>query len=164
MELVQPHIGTFIWMLISFSIVLFILGKFAWPAILKSLDEREQSIEEALRAAEKAREDIQAMQHDNEKLLKQAKEERDDILREARKIKDDIIQQSKEIAVTERERILAAAREDIHNEKMAVITDLKNQMAQISIDIAEKVLNEELSKSNKQKELINRLVDDAKLN
>ncbi len=164
MELVQPHIGTFIWMLISFSIVLFILGKFAWPAILKSLKEREQSIEEALQAAEKAREDIQSMQLDNEKLLKQAKEERDDILREARKIKDDIIEKSKEVAVTERERILAAAREDIRNEKMSVITDLKNQMAQISIDIAEKVMREELSKSDKQKELINKLIDDAKLN
>jgi F-type H+-transporting ATPase subunit b len=164
MALIEVGVGLLFWMVLAFSIVLFLLSKFAWKPIMKALHDREKSIEDALHSADKAREEMQNLQADNEKLLQQAKEERDEILKEARKIKNEIVEKSREEASAERERILAAAREDIHHEKMAVITELKNQIATISIEIAEQVLREELSGSDKQKELINKLIDEVELN
>jgi len=164
MELITPGIGLIFWMTLSFSIVLWILAKFAWKPIMKTIHDREDNIEKALRAAELAKEEITKLQFTNEELIKEAKDERDALMRDARKIRDQIIEDAKAKAKEDAERIVETAKENIHYEKMAVITDLKNQLAVLSIEIAEKILKEELSKSEKQKQLINNLMDDVNFN
>lgn len=164
MELVSPGIGLIFWMTLSFGIVLFILGKFAWKPILKSLHEREDSIDEALNTANKAREDMKQLKFDNEALLKEAKGERDAILHDAREIKDTIIEESKIKANEEANRIVEAAKEAIQHEKLAAITDLKNQVATLSIEIAEKILKEELSEDKRQEEYVQKLIDEVEIN
>jgi F-type H+-transporting ATPase subunit b len=164
MELVSPGIGLIFWMTLAFGIVLYILKKFAWKPILQSLRDREESIEEALNTANKAREEMKQLKFDNESLLKQAKEERDAILRDARKVKESIIEESKTKANEEANRIVESAKESIQNEKMAAMTDLKNQLATLSIEVAEKILKDELSEDKKQKEYVQRLIKDVKFN
>lgn len=164
MELVQPGIGIAFWMLLSFSILLFILTKYAWKPIVKMLKDRETAIDDALHAAEKARDEIKLIQNKNEDLLIQAKEERDLILSEARKIKDKILEEAREKANLEGQRIIESARENIHYEKMQAITDLKNEVGRLSIEIAEKLLQEELSDKVKNQDIIKRMVDNIKLN
>ncbi len=164
MELVKPEFGLLFWMLVSFSTILFLLKKFAWKPILKMLHDREESIQKALDSAEKAKEEMKALQANNERVLLEAKIERDRILKEARELKDSIIGEAKTKAQAEGEKMLAIARENINNEKMAAITELKNQVAKLSIEIAEKILREELSSQEKQKQLVKALLDDVKLN
>lgn len=164
MELIQPGIGLIFWMTISFGILLFILGKFAWPVITKALKDREASIADALKAAEKARQEMEALQADNEKLVQQAREERDAILAEARKLKDKIVDEAKDKAKEEATRIAESALESIENEKRAAIVDLKNQVAGLSLEIAERILKEELKDKKKHEELISRLVNEVKFN
>lgn len=164
MELIKPQIGLVFWMSISFLTVLFILGKFAWPMILKSLKEREESIANALNAAQKAKDEMAALKADNEKLLNQARAERDAMLKEARDTKDAIIAEAKNKATSEANRLLAQARESINNEKMAAITELKNQVAAMSVEIAEKILRQELSNDEKQKALMDNLIKDISMN
>jgi F-type H+-transporting ATPase subunit b len=164
MELVTPGLGLIFWMALSFGIVLFILRKFAWKPILKSLHDREDSIDEALNTANKAREDMKQLKFDNESLLKEAKEERDAILKDAREVRNTIIEDSKEKANDEANRIIESAKESIQNEKMAAITDLKNQIGVLSIEIAEKILKAELSEDIKQKEYVQKLIDEVKIN
>jgi len=164
MDLVTPALGLTFWMVISFLTVFFLLAKFAWKPILKMIREREKSIEDALASAEKAKLEMAALQSDNERIIAEARGERDRLLKEAREMKDAIVGEAKTKAQAEAEKIMTAARESIHNEKMAAITDLKNQVAQLSIDIAEKILKQELSSEDKQKALINNLLQDVKLN
>lgn len=164
MELVNPGLGLIFWMTISFALVLFILGKFAWKPILNMLKTREESIENALAAAEKAREEMKQLQSNHEKLIREAKEESDMLLREARKMKDSIIDEAKIKATEEAERILEAAKENIHFEKMAAITELKNQIAELSIEVAEKVLRQELSDPSKQKDYIDKVINEMNFN
>jgi F-type H+-transporting ATPase subunit b len=152
------------WMSLAFGLVLFILRKFAWKPILKALKEREEGIDNALHAADRAREEMQQLQVDNEKLLMQAREERDVILRDARSVREKMMEESRLKANEEANRIVAAARESIENEKLAAITDLKNQLASLSIEIAEKVLREKLSDDPKQQELVKRLLKDVTFN
>lgn len=164
MELVKPSIGLIFWMVVSFSIILFLLKKFAWKPILGMIKEREESIENALAAAEKAKLEMQTLQSNNERILAEAKAERDGLLKEAREMKEQIIAEAKNAATKEGDRLLKAARENIQNEKMAAITDLKNQVATLSIEIAEKILKSELSSDEKQKSLVNTLLKDVNLN
>jgi F-type H+-transporting ATPase subunit b len=164
MELIQPGIGLIFWMTISFGLVVFLLGKYAWKPILKSLKEREDSIDQALHAADKAREEMKLLQSDNEKLLREAKNERDAILNEARKIREKMIEEARTKANEEAQRIVENAKERIENEKMAAITELKNQIALLSIEIAEKLIREELAKDKKQEALIQKMLDDIKSN
>ena len=164
MELVTPHIGLVFWMTLSFAIVLFILGKFAWKPIMKALKEREESIEGALRAADKAKEEMAQLTFSNEQLMREAKEERDSMLRDARKIRDNIIGEAKTKAEGEAQRIVETAKENIHFEKMAALTDLKNQIAILSIEIAEKIMKENLSTDTKQKELVTKLLNEIHFN
>lgn len=164
MGLVNPGIGLIVWMTLAFLIVLFVLAKFAWKPIMRALNQREQTIDEALHAAEKAREDMKTLQADNEKLLKKAKIERDEILKEARKLRDKIVDDSKESAKQEADRILEDARNQIHYERMAAVTELKNEIANLSIEIAEKVLQQELSDKNKHQELIEKQLQKVKFN
>ena len=164
MELIKPQFGLIFWMALSFLILMFILGKFAFPIIMKSLKEREDSITNALSAAEKAKKEMAALQADNEKLLVQARAERDLMLKEARDTKDAIVSDAKNKAQAEANKILATTRETINNEKNAAITELKNQVAAMSIEIAEKILRQELSNDEKQKTLMDNLMKDISLN
>jgi len=164
MKLVTPDIGLLFWMLVSFSIVLFLLKKYAWKPIMKALSEREQNIEEALNTARKAKEEMSALKADNERLLNEARAERDKMLKEARDTRDSLISESKTKAQAEANKIMNSAREAINNEKMAAITELKNQVAKMSIEIAEKILRQELSNDEKQKALMDNLIKDINLN
>lgn len=164
MELVKPAIGLIFWMMLSFSIIFFLLKKFAWKPILGLIKEREDSIENALAAAEKAKEEMKLLQSNNERILHEAKAEREQVLKDAREIKEKMIAEAKETATKEGERLLKAARENIQNEKMAAVTELKNQVASLSIDIAEKILKAELSSDEKQKTLVTTLLKDVHLN
>ncbi len=164
MELIKPEIGLIFWMSVSFLTVLFILGKFAWPMILKSLKEREQSIADALNAAKKAKEEMASLKNDSDELLRQARAERDQMLKEARDAKDAIIAEAKIKAQAEGSKLIAQATDAINNQKMAAITELKNSVANMSIEIAEKILRHELSRDEKQKALMQNLMDDINLN
>jgi F-type H+-transporting ATPase subunit b len=164
MKLVTPDIGLLFWMIVSFSIVLFLLKKYAWKPIMKALNEREQNITEALNTARKAKEEMAALKSDNERLLNEARGERDKMLKEARDTKDSIIAEAKGKAQAEANKIMASARDAINNEKLAAITELKNQVAKMSIEIAEKILRQELSNDEKQKALMENLIKDISLN
>lgn len=164
MKLVTPDIGLLFWMLVSFGIVLFLLKKYAWKPILKTLSEREQNIKEALNTARKAKEEMAALKSDNERLINEARAERDKMLRDARDTKDAIVAEAKTKAQAEANKILTQAREAINNEKMAAIVELKNQVASMSIEIAEKILRQELSSDEKQKALMENLIKDISLN
>ena len=164
MELVKPAFGLVFWMIISFSIIVFLLKKFAWGPILNSLTERENTISDALNTAQKAKEEMLALKAGNEKLLQDARNERDILLKEAREAKEMIISEAKTKATEAADKILVSARENISNEKMAAITELKNYVATLSIEIAEKVLKQELADPNKQKELVQTLLKDTNLN
>ena len=164
MNLVTPDIGLLFWMLVSFGIVLFILKKYAWKPILKSLDERNNFIQESIDSAKKAREEMASLKADHEVIITDAKNQRDAILKEAREIKDKMIAEAKGLASKEGERMITSARESIQNEKMAAITVLKNQVAHLSIEIAEKILKQELAEKDKQKTIIKNLLEDVKMN
>lgn len=164
MSLINPGFGLIIWMTLAFLIVLFILAKYAWKPIMNSLKEREDSIEDALRLADKTRREMEDLKLDNEKLLKEAKEERDALLREARKIKEGMIQEAKEKANIEAGRIVESAKERIDNEKRAAMADIKHTIANYSLEIAEKIMKEELKDKKKQSAYIKKLLDETSLN
>ena len=164
MELVTPEIGLIFWTTIVFLLLLIVLKKYAWKPILAAVDERNKSIEDALKAADKAKKEMLALNTDNERILIEAKKERDALLKEGREIKDNIIAEAKDKAKIEADKILITAKEQINNEKMKAITELKNQVAEMSIDIAEKILKSELSDKNKQKELIAEALKSNELN
>ncbi|MFN3342323.1 MAG: F0F1 ATP synthase subunit B [Flavobacteriales bacterium] len=156
--------GTIIWTSIAFILVLVIMKKLAWKPILETLAKREKDIQEAIDSARLAREEMARLKVSNEELQKKSREERDLILKEARDTREAIVAEAKQKATLEADRILAAARENIKNEKMAAISDLKNQVATLSIDIAEKILRNQLSADDKQKALINNMVEEINLN
>jgi len=164
MELVNPGIGLIFWMTLAFGTVFFVLSKFAWPSILRALKEREQHIEEALQAADITKEEMKKLKIDNEKLLKEAKDERDAILNDARKIRDKIIDEARIRANEEADRIVESARERIENEKMAAMVEMKNQIAKVSIDIAEMILREKMKSDKAQTDFIERIIDESRLN
>lgn len=164
MELITPGLGLLFWMTLAFLLLLYILGKFAWKPILKSLKERETSIHEALHAADKAREEMKQLQFSNEQLLQEAKNERDLMLNEARKVREKLIEEARVKAVEESNRIIAGAKETIQNEKLAAMTELKNQIAESALGLARFVLKRELSDPAKQEEYVRQLLKDAKFN
>lgn len=164
MELITPGIGLVVWMLLSFSILLILLKKFAWKPIINMLKEREETISEALNQAKTAREEMKTLQANNELLIIQAKEERDSIIVEARKIREKMIEEAKSKATEESQRIIESAKESINYEKMRAITDLKNQVAQLSIDIAEKLIVSELTDKEKQNKIIEEMLDEVRFN
>ncbi len=164
MELVTPSIGLIFWTTITFLILLVLLGRYAWKPILKAVKDREESIEGALNSAAKARAEMERLKSDNEKILIEARKERDGLLKEARAIKEQLIADAKARATEEADRMIEMAREQIENEKMRVVTDLKNMVGKLSVEIAEKVLLQELSSNEKQQELIENQLKDFKLN
>lgn len=164
MGLVTPGIGLVFWTTLSFLIVLFLLKKMAWKPILKALKEREESITEALKAADKATFEMAELKAGNKRLLNEAREERDTLLKEARETKSKIIADAKEQAGLEANKIIKSAKESIETEKKAAIAELKDQVAKLSIDIAEKILKSEMSDKNKHNELVRDSIKDFNLN
>ena len=154
MQLVTPAIGLMFWTVVIFILLLVILKKFAWKPILKSVDDRNNSITEALSSAEKAKAEMEELSANNEKILQEARIERDSIIKEARAIKENTISEAKNKASNESEKIILSAKEQISNEKMKAMTELKNEIADISIQMAEKIIKSELKDSESQKKLI----------
>lgn len=161
--LITPGLGVIFWMVVSFAILVFILLKFGWPIILKTLNERESAINDALLAADKAKEEMQQLKASNEDLLREAKLERDEMLRNARLTSEKIIEDSKIKATEEADRIVEMARQSIEYEKMEALHELKNQMANISIEIAEKLLKEELADKERANAFIKQELEDVNL-
>ena len=157
-------VGLFFWQSLLFIALILLLKKFAWGPILSAVEEREEGIKEALELAEKAKEEMQALNADNERILAEARIERDILLKEAREMKDKIVSEAKDQANSEADKILLSSKEQINNEKLKAITELKNQVADMSIDIAEKILKSELSDRNKQNELIAKALKTNELN
>ena len=162
--LINPGLGTFVWMLVSFGILAFILIKFGWPMILKALKSREEAIADSLNEAAKAREEMKHLVAHNEELLRQAKMERDEMLRNARMASDQIVEEARAKATLEANRIVDNARENINYEKLKAMTELKNQMANLSIEIAEKLIRAELSDKPKADALIQKELELMHLN
>jgi F-type H+-transporting ATPase subunit b len=164
MDLINPDIGLIVWMTVSFLILLLLLGKFAWKPVMKMLNEREEKINKALNEANLAREQMKLLAADNERLLIEAKEERDAILNEARKVSQKMYDDAKAKAQEESQRILASAKEDINIEKQKAIADIRNMIAEISLEIAEKVIEQELSDKQKHQQYIDRRIEKLNFN
>ena len=161
MELITPDFGFFFWMVIAFGIVFFCLAKFAFPVIGKALKTREQKIADSLENAKRVHEEMQNIQAKNEEMLKKAREERESMLNEARITRDKIIEEAKEKAKDETNRIVESAKETIENERKAAMTDIKNEIANISIKVAEKILEKELSTDEAQMKYINEIIKET---
>lgn len=164
MQLLTPALGLIIWTLIAFLVVFFILKKYAWPSILNGLRKREETITESLASAERIKAEMALMKSENESLLAQAREERAGMLKDAKNTSDKMISDAKERARTEYDKILADAQSAIQLQKNAVLTDLKNQVGSLIIEVAEKVLRQELNDKAKQENYIRQLSDEIKLN
>jgi F-type H+-transporting ATPase subunit b len=162
--LVLPDIGLVFWSTIAFLILLFVLGKFAWKPIMKAIGEREQGITEAIASAEKVKLEMAQLKNDNEALLATAREERAVILKEAKDIKDKMINDAKNEAKVQAAKIIADAQASIVNQKMAAITDLKNQVGNLVIEVSEKILRRELANKDEQENYIKQLTTDVKMN
>jgi F-type H+-transporting ATPase subunit b len=156
--------GLFIWQTVIFLGLIFLLKKFAWKPILDAVNEREEGIKNALLSAESAKKEMQNLKSDNEKLLAEARAERDSLMKEAREIKDKMINDAKTEAQAAGEKMIAQAKAAIESEKNAAMTDLKNQVSSLSLEIAEKVLRDELSNKDSQTKLVEKMLGDTKLN
>jgi F-type H+-transporting ATPase subunit b len=164
MQLLTPSFGLLIWTMLAFLIVFFILKKFAWPAIVGGLKKREETIAEALATAEKVKAEMAQMKNENEALLASAREERGKLLKEARETKDKIISEAKDQAKIEANKILTETQAAINAQKMAALTDVKNQVGKLVIEVSEKVLRKELANKDAQEAHIKGLVEDVKMN
>lgn len=164
MELLTPELGLFFWTLIAFVIVFLILGKFAWKPILKTLGEREKGIADAIASAEKMKGEMSQMKSENEKLMAQANEERAAILREAKEIKDRLISEAKEQAKNEANKIIIEAQQQITQQKNAAMTEVKNEIGALALDVAEKILRKQLSTAEGQEAYMSMAANDIKLN
>lgn len=158
MEFLTPDFGLIFWMTLAFGIVFFILAKFAFPIINKMLKKREDEINNALELAERTHKEMEQLQADNELILQRARAERDKIIDEAKQIHDKFIEEAKIKANEERNRIIESTKETIELEKMAATIEIKNQIADISIKIAEKILEKQLDSDQEQIDYINRLL------
>lgn len=156
--------GLFVMQAVILLILMFLMIKFAWKPILNSLNERETGIADALAAAEKAKKEMQNITADSERLLQEARTERESMIKEARDIKEKMLADAKDQAKTEGDKMLKQAQEAIEGEKKAAVADIKNQVASLSIEIAEKVIKEQLSNGDKQLKLVEDMLGDIKLN
>jgi len=163
-SLTSPAIGTIFWSALIFLMFFFLLAKFAWKPILSMVKEREESIKNSLDAAAKAREEMVKLQGDNEEILRQAREEREVILKEARDIRDKMISEGKAKASVEAEKLVAKAKNDIELEKSKALSEIHDLVANLSVDIASKLLGEKLSKDAEQQKLINKYLNEINVN
>ena len=155
--------GLFFWQILIFIFLVLLLKKFAWKPILDTVNERESSIKDAMSEADKARNEMAAIQESNQKVLKEARAEREALLKDARNTGAEIVAQAKTDAKTEANKIISQAQDAIQNEKRAAVNELKNQVAQISLEIAEKVIDTELANKDKQAQLVDKLLKDSSL-
>ena len=164
MGLVMPDFCLLFWMVLSFSLLIWLLGKFAWKPILTALSAREDSIEKALKSAEIAKNEMVKLQAGNEKLLKEAMMERERIVKEARELKDSIVRDARNVAVIEANKVMEEAKSAIARERTEAVNEMKSVISSFSIEIAEKILKEHLSDSKKQKDLVANYLENIKLN
>lgn len=164
MNLITPDFGLIFWMLIGFGILFFILAKFAWPIITKAISQREEYIQEQLDAADTVKKEMKNLKAEHHQLLQEAKEERDKILADARKMIEKMNEEARILRDKEHDARMAETKIAIQNEKMKALTDIKNEIALLSIDVAEKILSEELSSQTKQEEMISKWVNEINLN
>jgi len=164
MDLIKPEIGLFFWQTIVFLVLLFLMAKFAWKPILNSVRKREDSINDALASAESARLEMTNLKANNEKLLKEAREERDSMIKEAREIKEKMIADASDDAQVKANQMISAAQDAIKMEKQAALNEIKTQVATLSIEIAEKVVSKELTSKEDHMKLVGSMLDDVKLN
>lgn len=164
MELLLPKLGMMVWTLIAFGIVFFILAKYAWKPIVGSLQERQNNIDDAILSAEKVRKEMSELKSENEELLAKAREERSQMMRDAKETRDNIIAEAREQAKDEMNKIVADAQAVIHQQKMAAITDLKNQIGNLVLEVSEKVIRRELSSQGEQEKYIKELTQNVELN
>jgi F-type H+-transporting ATPase subunit b len=164
MQLLTPAFGLIFWTLVAFLGAFFILKKFAWPAIINGLNEREKTIADSLATAERVRQEMAELKSENEALMAQAREERTQMLKEAKETKDKIINEAKEQAKVEANKIIVDANNAIQNAKMAALTDVKNQIGNMVVEVSEKVIRRELAASADQEAYIRKLADDLTTN
>lgn len=164
MDLLIPKLGLFVWSLVIFLILVFILAKFAWKPIMAMIHEREEEIQNSIDEAKRVREEMANLKAENEKLLAEARIERESMLKQARDMASQILAKAREEADENSKRSVEKAREEIRAEKMAALTEVKNQVALLSIEIAEKVLRQELANTEVQKTLVDKLVKELHLN
>ena len=163
-SLTTPAIGTVVWTTLIFTLFFLILSKFAWKPILNAVKARDEMIKGSLAAAEKAREDMTRLQSDNEAILRKAREEREVILKDARDIRDKLISEAKDKATEEAEKIVEKARVNIESEKRKALSEIHDQVATLSVDIASKLLGEQLKKSGEQEKLIDNYLKEIGVN
>lgn len=164
MDLLIPEVGLVVFQTIAFLLLMFLLGKFAWKPVLAAIKERELSIDDALNKAELAKKEMTRLTAQNEELMKEARAERDLILKEAKTLKDSIVHEAKTQAQNEGAKLIEKARIEIENQKKAALAELKNQVSTLSIDIAERVLRNQLQDKDKQQDLVANLLKDVELN
>ena len=164
MELLLPEFGLVIFQSIAFLLLMFLLAKFAWKPVLAAIKEREQSIDEALNKAELAKQEMTRLTAQHEELMKSARAERDLILKEAKTLKDSIVNEAKHSAQTEGAKLIEKAKIEIENQKKAALAELKNQVSTLSLDIAERVLRNQLQDKATQQDLVANLLKDVELN
>ena len=153
----------FFWQILLFVALVFLLWRYAWKPILNAVNDREEGIKNALAAAEEAKKEMQNVTADSEKLLKEARAERETMLKEARDIKDKIVADAKELAQVEGDKLIKQAQATIESEKKAAVTDIKNQVAELSVEIAEKIIKDQLASKDKQLKMVDTMLGDIKL-
>ena len=159
MDLVTPAIGLIFWTTVVFLLLVLLLKKYAWKPILTAVQKRNETIKEALESAEKAKQEMESLTANNEKIITEAKKERDNLLKEAREIKTQIIFDAKEQANIEAEKIIKTAKDQITNEKLKALTELKNQVAKLAIEMTEKVIGSEFINEDTQKKYVNSVLE-----
>lgn len=164
MEIIMPEIGVIFWTFLSFLVVFFILRKFAWKPIMNMLKERDQSIKQALSSADNARKEMQKLESKNEALVKEAKLERESLLKEAKDTQTRIISEARDSAKDEAGRMIEKARKEIKAEREAAFTEMKDEIVSYAVEIAEKILRQELQDKKKQKEVAEKYLNDIKKN
>lgn len=162
--MIEPGIGLLFWMTLTFVILLFILAKFAWKPILSAINEREVTIVDSLNQATLARQEVLNLKAENEIIIREAKVERDNILKEAREIKDRIVGEAKDIAKEEGDKMIDNARQSIQAEKAAAMSDIKNQISSLSVNIAESILKQKLDNDGAQNALVESMLNKSNLN
>ena len=161
MSLLLPDAGLLFWMTLVFLVVFFILWKWGFPSIIKMVNERKEYIDESLAKAEEANLRLANIQKQGEELLMEAREKQAQILREASQTRDTIVEQAQEKAHEESARILSEAKAEIESQKQAAIRDISTQVAELSVQIAEKILRKQLTTSAEQAQLIDSLLDEV---
>lgn len=162
--MIEPGIGLLFWMTLTFLILLFFLAKFAWKPIMAAINEREVTIVDSLKQAKLAKQEVLNLKAENEIIIREAKVERDNILKEARQIKDRIVGEAKDLAKTEGDKMIEQARQSIQMEKAAAMSDIKNQISTLSVNIAESILKQKLDSNDAQNALVDNILNKSNLN